>query len=232
MEESWSLETPVEGGRDMARAVGWVGVASVVASVIPAAFLTGEATQPPWTESPAHILAYYQAATFGPRFVLGVVVEALGFVLFLAFLCGVVHLILRVRPQASWTGRVVQLVAAVEVTLVFVYMAALSAAVFRSDHGGLDSGGHLALHDLRFACYWLSLIATAAYLAPLGMMVLRSGLFPRWIGVAMVANAVGLLVVLAFPTPAWDLAAGLVFVWVLVLGVVAVRRADSLSVAR
>ena len=224
--EGWRARGTLLG----ATVAGWAGVLHVALAIIPAFVLTREADQPSWTDPAPAIVAFYRVATFDTAFMTGVLMEAASFALLLVILAKIADLIGGVDGGSRWIGWLIVGGVALEMAFgIFGYLAALTAGVFRADHGGLSDAGYLVLHDLRFAFYWLDLVVLPVWMVPLGIAIIRTRLFPTWLGWLLVANAVALLPTLYLPVDIWDPVGGLPSLWILIMAVMMIRRPQRFS---
>jgi len=199
---------------------GWAGVLHVALAIVPPFALTREADQPSWTDTPGAIVAFYQGANFDPGFMTGILMEAASFVLLLVILTKVADLVGGVDGGSRWVGWLIVGAVVLEMAFgIFGYLAPYVAAVFRADHGGLSDAGYLALHDLRFAFYWLDLVVLPFWMVPLGVAIIRTRVFAPWLGWALIVNAVALLPTLYLSVDIWDPVSGIPSIWILVMGV-------------
>lgn len=197
---------------------GWAGLLHAVLAIVASAALTGEIDQPSWSAAPSEIVAFYQAADFDATYMTGVLMVATSFLLLFVFLVVVADLLSWIDRVPRWTVWLIVGGAGLEMAFgIFGYLATFAAAVFRADHGGLADASALALHDLRFAFYWLDLPAMALWMLPLGIAIIRSSLLPHWIGWAFAVNAVALLPAFFMSPAVWDPLSGLPLVWVVAL---------------
>jgi hypothetical protein len=221
--DSWTIRGTPLG----AAIAGWAGVLHVALAIVPPFALTREADQPSWTDPPAAIVAFYQGASFDPGFMTGVLMEAVSFVLLLVILAKVADLMAGADGGSRWMGWLIVGGVALEMAFgIFGYLAPLVAAVFRADHGGLSDSGYLALHDLRFAFYWLDLVVLPIWMVPLGIAIIKTRLFPSWIGWAFIANAVALVPTLYLPVDIWDPVSGIPSIWILIMAVLMILRPE------
>jgi hypothetical protein len=209
---------------------GWAGVLHVALAIFPPFLMTREADQPSWTDAPATIVAFYKGASFDAGFMTGVLLEAASFVLLLVILAKVADLLGGVDGSSRWVGWLIVGALVLEMAFgIFGYLAPYVAAVFRADHGGLSDAGYLALHDLRFAFYWLDLVVLPFWMVPLGIAIIRVRIFPSWIGWAFIVNAVALVPTLYLSVDIWDPVSGLPSIWVLALAILMIVRPERYS---
>ncbi|HSM38503.1 MAG TPA: hypothetical protein VK838_04155 [Candidatus Limnocylindrales bacterium] len=199
---------------------GWAGVLHVALAIVPPFALTREADQPSWTDAPGAIVAFYQGASFDPGFMTGILMEAVSFVLLLVIVTKLADLVGGADGGSRWIGWLIVGAVVLEMAFgIFGYLAPYVAAVFRADHGGLSDAGYLALHDLRFAFYWLDLVVLPFWMVPLGVAIIRTRAFAPWLGWALIVNAVALLPTLYLSVDIWDPVSGIPSIWILVMAV-------------
>ena len=218
----------VMGNRRGTLIVGFAGVLWPVFALarVP---LTGVLDQPSWTDEPAAIVDFYMASSFDGAFVAGIAMVAVAYVLFLVFVAKAAYLLGETDGGSRWLGYLIVSGAAMDAALVYAYLAPFAAAVFWAGHGGLSADAFLTLHGLSFAVLWMELAAITVWMAPLGVGIVRTALFPKWLGWLMLANAAGLLVALFLPYEAWAALSGLPYLWILVAAIAMLRRPDRYS---
>ena len=221
---------PTRGTRRGAMIAGWAGILHVALAMIPPYVLTREADQPSWTDSPQAIVAFYAGATFDPAFMTGVMMEGVSFALLLVILAKAADLVGGADGGSRWVGWLIVGGAVLEMSFgIFGYLATLTAGVFAASHGGLTDAAYLALHDLRFAFYFLDLVVLPLWMVPLGVAIIETQIFPRWLGWAWIASAVVLLPALYLPTDIWDPVGGIPLVLILIMSVLIVLRPERYS---
>jgi hypothetical protein len=198
-----------------------LGVASVV--------LTDEFDLPSWTSPTGAIADYYAGLTYGPGFVTGIAAGALSFLLSLVFVVKLAELLGGVDGGATWVRSLIIGLAVVSVTLTLAFLATTATAVFWGSHGGLSTDGYLTLHGLAFACYWLTLPAIALESATVGLAIVVTSLFPRWLGWVAIAIAVANGIGFFLPSGLWNAVSGLPILWTFAMAVVLLARADRYS---
>ncbi len=207
------------------------GVAGVLWPVLALARvpLTGLLDQPSWTDEPAAIVAFYSAADFDGAFVAGVALVTIAYVLFLVFVAKAADLLGDSDGGSRWLGYLIIGGAAMDTALVYAYLAPFAAAVFLGESGGLSADAFLTLHGLSFAVLWMEMIAITVWMTPLGAAIVRTDVFPGWLGWLMIVNAAGLLVAFFLPYEVWAVLGGLPYLWILVAAVAMLRRPDRFS---
>lgn len=191
--------------------------------------LTGVLDQPSWTDDPSVIVEFYADSTFDAGFIVGMASVTVAYVLFVVFAAKIADLLGDSDGGSRWVGYLIVGGAAMDTALVFAYLAPFATAVFWAGHGGLSADAYLSLHGLSFAFLWMELITIAVWMVPLGVAILRTKAFPRWLGWLMLGNA-GALVVAFFLTYAvWVVLGGLPYLWVLFAAAMMIRRPDEYS---
>ncbi|HXV70900.1 MAG TPA: hypothetical protein VEB69_05805 [Acidimicrobiia bacterium] len=223
-----SVHLAPSGTRTGTIIAGVAGLLHVILAVIAPA-LTGELTQPSWSEPSASILDFYQTTAFDTSFMAGVFLEGVAFVVVLVLIAKLSDLVGNAEGGSPWLGRLIFGGAVLDTALILAYLSTLGAAGFRTSHGGMNADGYLLLNDLRFAFIWVGLLALVLWLASLGFAMIRTALFPRWLGWAMLVNSATILIAFFLPVRAWDITTGLPILWVLVIAVLLLTRPDRYS---
>lgn len=225
--ESQPLQTGTRRGTLIA---GWAGVVHVALALFASVALTGEAGQPSWTDSPQAIVRYYRDASFDGTFITGMILVGVSFLLFLVFIAKIADLLGGVDGGSRWVGWLILGGAALEMAFgIFGYLASFLAAVFGAESGGLADTDLLVLHHLRFAFYGLDLLAMSIWMIPLGLAIVVSRRFPRWIGWALLVNALAMVPSLYLPTVYWDATSGISILLMLALAIVLLRTPHRYS---
>ncbi len=217
---------PVRSTRTGVRIAGWAGVLWAVLSLarLP---LTGEANLPARDASPDQIVGFFQGLSFDSVFIIGIGLVTIGWALLPVFIARVADLIGSTDRRLRWVGQLALAGAILEVGLTVFYLIAFATGVFAASHGGLGTDGYVLLHGMTGSLLWLDSILFALWLVPLGIAIVVTRLFPRWLGWALVATAVGGAV--AFFVPNDDLVdvfGGLPYLWVLIAGILMLVRSE------
>lgn len=101
--------------------------------------------------------------------------------------------------------------------------------MFWAGHGGLSADAYLTLHGLSFGFLWLEMITITVWIVPLGVAIIRTGLFPKWLGWLMLANAAGMVVAFFLPYAVWAVLGGLPYLWILIAAITMLLRPDQYS---
>lgn len=202
---------------------GWAGVLWPVLAFarVP---LTGVLEQPSWTDDPADIVSFYTNSSFDAAFVTGMAMVTVAYLLFLVFVARVADLL--TDRGSRWVGYLILGGAAMDTAMVYAYLAPFAAAVFWAGHGGLSPVTYLGLHGLSFSFLWLEFITITLWMAPLGFAMARTKLFPTWLSWVIVLNAAALLVSFFLPYEVWVVTGGLPYLWILVAGILMIRRSE------
>lgn len=213
------LSTSTRGSVLMA---GWAAILWGVLSVarVP---LTGEADLPLWTAPPADIIAFYEGQDFDTAFMVGIALAAVGWSLLMVFLAKVSSLL---DERFRWVGYLIIGGGAIAVAGVVFYLTVVGAGVFWTSNGGLSADSYLVLNGLTWSFVWVNLISSALWLLPLAIVIIRTRLFPRWLGWAMVANSVAGFAAFFLPPEVSVVTGGLPYLWILIAGVVMLLRSD------
>ncbi len=216
------------GSRRGAQIAGVAGVLWVVLALarVP---LTGVLGQPSWTDDPSVIVDFYTNSSFDAAFMAGIALATVAYVLFLVFIVKTADLLGDSDGGSRWVGYLIVGGAAMDTVLVYAYLAPFAAAVFWAGHGGLSADAYLTLHGLSFSFLWMEMITFTVWAIPLGVAIVRTGLFPKWLGWLIVANAAGLLVAFFLPYAVWAVLGGLPYLWILIAAIAMLRRPDRYS---
>ena len=178
------------------------------------------------TDSKAEVADYFAGANWR-RVYLGEYLEVLGFLLFVIFVARLRAILRAAEGSSDWLATLAFGGALVHVALSLAGIAPLIALSYRADHGSLGEDLYVALNDTRVALYWMSLLVAPVFLLPLGLLIARTDVFPRWLGWLAIGLGVALLIGLLLPTSGIpDVASMLMLLWALVVGVLLVVRAD------
>lgn len=209
---------------------GLAGVLWVVLALARAP-LTGVLDQPSWTDDPSSIVDFYANSSFDAAFMAGMALATVAYLFFLVFMAKTAYVLGHSVGGSGWMGYLILGGAALDVALVYAYLAPFAAAVFWAGHGGLSADAYLSLHGLSFSILWMNMITASVWLVPLGVAIVRTGLFPTWLGWLILANAASLLVAFFLSYGVWALLSGLPYLWVLVAAIMMLRRPDRYSTA-
>ena len=218
----------VTGSRRGALIAGVGGILWVILALarVP---LTRLLDQPSWTDDPSVIVDFYVNSSFDSGFITGIALVAVAYVLFFVFIAKTADLLGDVDGGSRWVSYLIVGGAAMDTVLVFAYLAPFATAVFWAGHGGLSAEAYLTLHGLSISFLWIELITISVWMVPLGIGIIRTGLFTRWLGWLLLANAVGLLVAFFLPYAVWAVLGGLPYLWILVAAITMLRRPDQYS---
>jgi hypothetical protein len=203
------------------KTTGVAGLATVILLFGAQGFIQVGGGEPAF-DAPAGTVAEFFEARDEGLFTLGAYLTVLGLVAFLWFLGGVYVLLRDHEWPRPWRATIA-LVSGVAF-VASVMAGGWQLAVFRVDEG-LDP--QLArfvfdLGNLSFANGW---VALGSFALASGWVMLSSGAFPRWLGWLAVVAGVGLVVARAvWTTPVWFVPYTLLWLWVIVLSVLLLRR--------
>lgn len=164
--------------------------------------------------TPSAVVDLYQRADFDAQFVTGVILETLGFLLLMAFVVALAHVLQGDEDRPSWPGTAVVALVIVATVLTLVSISSYGAGTFRASNGGYVSDGYVVLSDVRQAAYWVSLPAWALIFLISGALVARRRSFPRLLGWSALIIGLALLVIPFIDSvEVWDAATGLAVLW-------------------
>ena len=201
---------------------GWAAILWGVLSVARAG-LTGEVDMPLWTAPPDDIVAFYNSQNFDTAFIIGIAMAAVGWSLLMVFLAKVSSLL---GERLRWVGYLILGAGAISIAGAVYYLSVVGAGVFWASNGGLGADGYLVLSGLTWSFLWVDQISVALLLLPLGVVTVRTRLFPPWLGWLMVANSVAAVAAFFLPPEASVVTGGLPYLWILIAGVLMLVRAD------
>lgn len=191
--------------------------------------LTGEIELPFWGAPTAEVVDFYQGLSFDAAFMAGFGMVTVGWLLYLIFIAKFSTIVGNVDGGSPWVGRVIVSLAVINVALTLLYLIAMSTGANLADAGGVGPDSFLILHGVVNGVIWFALLTDALLWAVIGVTILISQAFTRWLGVAFVITAV--LEIFAFfgPVEIWTVVGALVYLWTLVLAVTMLIRADRYS---
>jgi hypothetical protein len=216
------------GSRRGTLIAGTAGVLWVVLALVRVP-LTGVLDQPSWTDDPSVIVDFYTNSSFDTAFMVGIASATVAYVLFLVFIAKAADLLGDSDGGSRWVGYLIVGGAAMDTALVYAYLAPFVAAVFWAGHGGLSADAYLTLHSLSFSFLWMEMITITVWAIPLGVAIIRTELFPKWLGWLLLANAVGMVVAFFLPYAVWAVLGGLPYLWILIAAITMLRRPDRFS---
>lgn len=219
-----SLSTSTRGSVMIA---GWAAALWGVLSVsrVP---LTGEATMPLWTAPPADIVAFYEGQSFDTGFIVGIALAAFGWSLLMVFLAKVSSIL---GDRLRWVGYLILGGGAITITGAVYYLSVVGAGVFWTSNGGLSADSYLVLNGLTWSFVWVDQITSALWLLPLAIVIVRTRLFPRWLGWVMIANSAAGFVAFFLPPEVSVVTGGLPYLWILIAGLIMLVRSDRYASA-
>lgn len=217
------------GPKMESRLAGIAGVVGFALTLI-GGVLAGEFAATEVTDAAA-VVDHFSGVSADAAFVVGMVLETLGFLLLLTLLAGLARAVGGRKDRAGWLGSVILVSAVVAMVLTCLSIASLGAATFRGGHEGLPGDGFVVLSDLRFLAYWVSLPVWALVYLASGTVIVRARSFPLWFG--WIAVIIGVLhVVLPFTPPSmWDIVTGLGGLWMVVAAVLMIANPERYPVS-
>lgn len=201
---------------------GWAAILWGVLSVARIPF-TGEADMPLWTAPPTEIVAFYESRDFDTAFMAGIAMAAVGWSLLIVFLAKISSIL---EERFRWVGYLILGGGAIAVAGVVIYLSAVSAGVFWAANGGLSADSYLVLNGLIWSFVSVDLITGALWFLPLAIVIIRTRLFPRWLGWVMVANSAAGFAAFFLPPDVSVVTGGLPYLWILIAGVVMLVRSE------
>jgi hypothetical protein len=202
------------------------GIVFVVLQMASQALIQVGGAEPPFDASAQTIVAFFMARD-NQLFVLGEYLSTLSLIAFLWFLGSLWSALRRGEGEPAWLS-LVALASGLMVVATVSAGSGWALAIFRKDEG-LDPQIARLLFDqgnFAFANAWAML---ASLSLSSGVVSIRTGALPRWLGWASVPIAGGLLAARAV----WA-SSGLVFVpfglcylWLIAISVVLIRRASA-----
>ena len=162
-------------------------------------------------------------------FMTGMAMGAVAFLLELVFIAKLADLLGAVDGGSAWVRSLIVGLAAVNLALVLAFLATTATAVFWGSHGGLSTDGYLAVHGVAYGFYWLTLPVIALGSATVGLAIVATSLFPRWLGWLAIAIAIANGIGFFLPSEVWTVVSGLPIVWTLAMAVLVLMRADRYS---
>lgn len=137
-------------------------------------------------------IAEWAATTDATRFELGVYVEAIGFLLLLAFAARVWSILRRAEGEGGWLS-----VVALGGALLYVGMVLpineMYTAILKGGKEGADPSTLAALRDVAQFTYERSFLFLGVFFAGTAAVLLRTPALPRWVGWSAALFALGLL---------------------------------------
>ncbi len=201
---------------------GWAAVLWGVLSVTRAP-LTGEADLPLWTAPAAEIVAFYNGQDFDTAFIVGIAMAVVGWSLLMVFLAKVSSML---GEHLRWVGYLILAGGAIGIAGAVYYLSVVGAAVFWASNGGLAVDSYLVLNGLTWSFIWVDQISGNLWLLALAIVVVRTALFPRWLGWVMVANVAASFAAFFLPPEVSVVTGGLPYLWILIAGVFMLSRSS------
>lgn len=208
------------------------GLAGVLWAVLSFARLplTGEANLPARDAPPDQIVGFFQGLSFDSAFIVGIGLVTIGWALLPVFIAFVADLVGRIDRALRWVGLLALAGAILEVGVTASYLATFGTGAFWASHGGPGADAYVTLHGFSGSLLWLDSILLALWLVPLGVAIIVTRLFPRWLGWALVATAVGSMVSFFLGSEVLvNVFGGIPYVWILIVGVLMLVRSERYS---
>ena len=194
---------------------GWAAILWGVLSVTRFP-LTGEADMPPWTDPPDNIVAFYNGQGFDTAFVVGIAMAVVGWSLLMVFLAKISSVL---DGRFRWVGYLILAGGAISITGAIFYLSVVGTGVFWASNGGLAADSYLVLTGLTWSFLWVDQISGFLWLLALAIVIVRTALFPRWLGWAMLVNVAASFVAFFSPAEVSVVTGGLPYLWILIAGV-------------
>lgn len=200
------------------------GVAYVVLQMVAQALIQVGGAEPPFSAPAETALAFFEARN--PTLcTAGAYVHVVSMAVFVWFLGALWATLREAEGEPAWLSAVAAGSGALA-AVVSLASFGWGLAFFRVQEGISPEMARFLfdLGNFGFANYWVML---ANLLGATGILALRTGVLPRWIGWLGVVTAVGLLVARAFwaASPAVMFPYVLVWIWLIATSVVLFRRA-------
>lgn len=191
--------------------------------------MSGDLEAPVGGDSAA-IIEFFEGLDYSPALVAGIVLGTLGLLMMMAFVSYAARVLVGLPDKAPWAGGVIVASVVVATTLTIVSTVASGAGAFRTAHGGLGPDGYVVLSDLRFAAYWLSLVAWAMLYLAMGAAMVRAQTYPLWLGWAGIVIGLAHLVLPFLPASMWDFGVIVGALWIVVIAAFMLVRPARYSV--
>lgn len=208
------------------RIAGWAGVLWAMLSIarLP---LTGEASFPARDAAPDQIVGFFEGVSFDQVFVVGIGLVTIGWALLPVFVAFVADLLDRVDRRLRWVGLLALAGAILEVGVTTAYLAAYSTGVFWASHTSPGADAYMLLHGFSESLLFLDSLLFGLWLVPLGVAIIRTRLFPTWLGWALVVTAIGSTAAFFLTSEVlWNVFGGLPYLWVLTVGILMLVRSN------
>ena len=158
--------------------------------------------------------------------VAGGYVELLAFLLFLAGATLLAQLLRGEGETGAWLSSCMTAAAGVYVAVTVATSFAAGAAAVYDGHHGAPLATVTTVNDIRNIGFGLSGAVVGVFVLAVAAAVQRTGLLPRWVArTGYVVGALGIAAVPAFRTGVANISSLLLFIWVVALGVSALRTA-------
>ena len=214
--------------RSSVRLAGWSAVLWGVLSVTRFP-LTGEADMPMWTDPTTDIVAFYSSRDFSVSFMVGIAMAAVGWSLLMVFLAKVTSLL---EGRLRWVGYLILGGGAIGITGAVYYLSVVGAGVFWASNGALAADSYLVLNGLTWSFLWVDQISGNLWLLALAIVIVRTALFPRWLGWVMVVNVAASFVAFFSPPEVSVVTGGLPYLWILIAGVFMLVRSSQYTASQ
>jgi hypothetical protein len=114
--------------------------------------------------------------------------------------------------------------AILNVGLGVLYGGALGIGAYWVSNGGLSTDSYLLLYGMMWSAIFLAIAAGVLWSVPLGYAIIRTGLFPRWLGWSLLVITAANLISVWVPVELQYVIGGLPSLWTLIGGVIMLVR--------
>ncbi|MGD2059888.1 MAG: hypothetical protein PVF87_03415 [Acidimicrobiia bacterium] len=191
--------------------------------------LTGEIGLPYWGASTPDVTDFYKSLTFDTAFIVGIGMVTIGWLLYLVFIAKFATIVGSVDSGSSWVGNLIVSLAVVSVASTATYLIAVSTGANLANAGGIGSDSFLILHGAANGAVWFSFVTGGLRSAVMGVAILISRAFPRWLGLALLAAASLQVFTFFGPVDMWTAVSGLVYPLTLLLAIAMLMRSNRYS---
>jgi hypothetical protein len=214
------------------RQVGAACGAAYVVLVILGNDVLGSAGAAPGLDAPAADYARYLADAATIRTYVGVYLELIALSCFLVFAAVLWSVLRRAEGDPGWLATTGFGAALVMLAIKFASGGPYIAALYRADEGVSPELMRMMV-DINGAMFVLTWFPLAILLASTGIVVIQTGVLPRWLGWSAAVLAGGLLVgaALIATVEFAFIPAGLTLIWILAASIVLTRRIGTLDQA-
>jgi len=215
---------PLIGSTAGVRIAGWAAVLYLLLPLVAALTLTGELNLPFPGATRTEVVEFFEGLAFDARFVGGSIMLTGSTVFWLVFAVRVTDLTVDIDAGYRWVGHVMLGGAILNVGLGVLYGGALGIGAYWVSNGGLSQDSYLLLYGMMWSAVFLAIAAGVLWSVPLGYVIIQTGLFPRWLGWALLVITAANLISVWVPVQLQYVIGGLPGLWTLVAGVIMLAR--------